>query len=119
MAVLIAVELGTLYFAVNTLSSIRAFVGAEGLWSKSQKDALYSLRKYYRTGKNENYQAFHNFMKVPLGHQKTLVQLLKKNPDLVIAKQGLMEGGNHPEDVDGMIKLFTRFKDIYTKCICK
>lgn len=112
MAVLIAVELGTLYFAVNTLSSVRAFVGAEGLWSKSQKDAVYSLREYKRTSNEKYYHEFYDFMKVPLGHQKTLYQLLKKKPDLAIAKQGLLEGGNHPADIDGMIKLFTRFNNI-------
>ena len=112
MAVLIAVELGTLYFAVNTLSSVRAFVGAEGLWSKSQKDATYHLRKYYRNHKVEDEQAFYNFMKVPLGDHKTLLELLKKNPDLAVARQGLIEGGNHPDDIDGMIKLFRRFNNI-------
>ena len=112
MAVLIAVELGTLYFAVNTLSSVRAFVGAEGLWSKSQKDAVYSLRKYYRSHDEVDYHDFYNFMKVPLGHRKTMLELLKKNPDLEVARQGLLEGGNHPEDVGGMIKLFTRFSNV-------
>jgi len=112
MAVLIAVELATLYFAVNTLSSVRAFVGAEGLWSKSQKDAIYSLRKYYQTHNAEDEQAFYSFMKVPLGHHKTLLELLKKNPDLAVARQGLIEGGNHRGDIDGMIKLFRRFNNI-------
>jgi membrane-associated protease RseP (regulator of RpoE activity) len=46
MAILIIVELGSLWFAVHTLSSVRAFVGAEGLWSKAQKDAVYHLQKY-------------------------------------------------------------------------
>lgn len=112
MAVLIAVELGTLYFAVHTLSSVRAFVGAEGLWSKSQKDAIYHLRKYYQTHHVEDEQAFYNFMKVPMGDHKTLLQLLKKNPDLAIARQGLIEARNHPDDIDGMIKLFRRFDNI-------
>lgn len=112
MAVLIAVELGTLYFAAHTLSSVRAFVGAEGLWSKSQKDAIYKLRKYYQTHNEEDEQAFYNFMKVPLGDHKTLLQLTKKNPDLELARQGFIEGGNHPDDIDGMIKLFRRFNNI-------
>jgi hypothetical protein len=43
MALLIAVELGVLIFSINTLSSVRAYVGGEGLWSKAQKDALYQL----------------------------------------------------------------------------
>ncbi len=81
MAVLIFVELGTLYFAVNTLSSIRAFVGAEGLWSKSQKDAVYFLQKYSQTYNEKDLQSFYNYMKVPLGYHKTLLEIKKKNTD--------------------------------------
>lgn len=40
MAILIALELFTLLFAMNTLSAVRAFVNAEGVWSKSQKNAI-------------------------------------------------------------------------------
>ena len=58
MALLIVIELFTLWFSINTLSSVRAYVGAEGLWSKAQKDALYNLRKYVRSGKEEDYQQY-------------------------------------------------------------
>ncbi len=112
MAVLIAVEIGTLYFAVHTLSSVRAFVGAEGLWSKSQKDAIYHLQQYSQSHNEGDEQAFYNFMKVPLGDHKALLELKKNNPDLEVARQGLIEGHNHPDDIDGMIKLFRRFNNI-------
>ena len=112
MAILIALELGTLYFAVNTLSSVRAFVGAEGLWSKSQKDAVYRLQQYSQTHNEDDVQAFYSFMQVPLGDHKTLLELLKESPDLSIARQGFIEGGNHPDDIDGMLKLFRRFNTI-------
>ena len=112
MAILIAIEIGTLYFAVTTLSSVRAFVAGEGLWSKSQKDALYNLQQYSQTHHEEDLEAFDNFMKVPLGDHKALVELKKNNPDLEVARQGLIEGRNHPDDIDGMIKLFSRFNNI-------
>ena len=112
MAVLIAVELLTLWFAIHTLSSVRALVGAEGLWSKGQKDAIYQLEKYYRTHDERDYKAFQKFMIVPNGDHKTRVELLKKNPDINIARQGFIEGRNHPDDVDGMIKLLQRFYSI-------
>jgi hypothetical protein len=64
MAVLIAVELITLWFSIHTLSSVRAFVGAEGLWSKAEKDAVYSLRKYSSTHSEPDYKAFQKFMAV-------------------------------------------------------
>ncbi|MBP6732697.1 MAG: PAS domain S-box protein, partial [Chitinophagales bacterium] len=113
MAVLIAFELITLWFAVSTLSSVRAFVGAEGLWSKGQKDAAYNLRKYGLKRNEHDYMLFQQFMQVPLGDHKTRMELPKARPDMAIARQGFIEGRNHPDDVDGMIKLFTRFYKIY------
>jgi signal transduction histidine kinase len=112
MALLIALELFTLWFSLNTLSSVRAFVAGEGLWSKAQKDAIYNLQKYSRTFSEKDYQHFQEFLKVPIGDHKTLLELTKKNPDMELAKKGFIEGRNHPNDVDGMIKLFTRFHDI-------
>lgn len=44
MALLIAAELGTLLFAMTTLSAVRAFVGGEGVWSKAQKNAVHNLQ---------------------------------------------------------------------------
>jgi len=109
MAVLIAIELITLWFAIHTLSSVRAFVGAEGLWSKAEKDAVYQLRKYSHTANEENYAAFQKFMAVPLGDHKTRLELLKAHPDMHIARQGFLEGRIHSGDIDGMINLVLRF----------
>ncbi len=112
MALLVTIELCTLWFAVGTLSSVRAFVNGEGLWSKAQKDAVYSLFIYAHSHNEKDYQAFRDFLKVPLGDNKTRLELSKPNPDLSMARQGFIEGRNYPEDVDGMIKLITRFHNI-------
>lgn len=113
MAMLIALELFTLWFSIGALSSLRAYVEGEGLWSKGQKDAVYNLQKYGRTYNETDYRAFLNFMKVPLGDHKTREELLKKDPDMAIARMGFIEGRNHPDDVDGMIHLFRRFHNVY------
>jgi signal transduction histidine kinase len=109
MALLIALELVVLFFSINTLSSVRAYVGGEGLWSKAQKDAIYKLRSYGLTHDEADYRKFQEFMKVPLGDHLTRMELSKKDPDMQIARQGFIGGRNHPDDVDGMIKLFRRF----------
>lgn len=113
MAVLIAFELITLWFSMQTLSAVRAFVGGEGLWSKSQKDASYHLREYYITRDEKQYELFKGFMRVPLGDHKTLVELFKPEPNIPAAKQGFLEGRIHPDDIDGMINLMRRFHKIY------
>lgn len=112
MAILIILELLTLWFSIHTLSSVRALVGAEGLWSKAQKDAIYQLEKYYRTHAETDYMMYEKFMAVPKGDHITRLELIKTHPDLHIARQGFIEGKNHPEDVDGMIKLLQRFHSI-------
>ena len=112
MATLIAFELGALIFSINTLSSVRAYVNGEGLWSKAQKDAMYHLLRYSRSYDEVDYQKFKEFMKVPAGDHKTLVELARKKPEISIAREGFIEGRNHKDDVDGMINLFTRFNSI-------
>ncbi len=112
MALLIGVELFALFFSINTLSSVRAYVEGEGLWSKAQKDAVYHLLRYGITHDEKDYKKFNEFIKVPLGDSKARKELMKPNPDLEIVRQGFLEGRNHPEDIDGMIKLFSRFNSI-------
>lgn len=112
MAGIVVLELFTLWFSINTLSSIRAFVGAEGLWSKAQKDARYQLLRYTRTQDEEDYKSFEKFMSVPLGFHVSLMELLKSNPDVEKTREGFLKGHVHPDDINGMINLFTRFRNV-------
>lgn len=109
MALLIAIELMMLFFSINTLSSVRAYVGGEGLWSKAQKGALYQLLKYARTRDELDYVKFEGFMKVNEGDHKARIELSKPHPDLAIVREGFIEGRNDPADVGGMIHLFRWF----------
>jgi len=113
MALLIAMELAMLWFAIDTLSSVRALVGAEGLWSKAQKDAAYSLRKYYRTHDEETFNSYRRFLQVTLGDHVSRLELMKEKPNIALARQGFLEGRVHPDDIDGIIKLLRRFDDNY------
>jgi signal transduction histidine kinase/ActR/RegA family two-component response regulator len=112
MGLLVTVELCTLWFAVGTLSSVRAFVNGEGLWSKAQKDAVYNLVVYAHSHDEKDFQAFRNFLKVPQGDNITRLELGKAQPDLNIAREGFIKGRNIPADVDGMINLIRRFHNV-------
>lgn len=109
MAVLIAIELLTLGFAIRTLSSVRAFVGGEGLWSKAQKDAIFHLERYGHTHNETDFQLYQEFMAVPNGDYKARQELKKPEPDLEKVYAGFMEGRNHEDDVEGMVWLFRNF----------
>jgi hypothetical protein len=112
MGVLIALELFTLWFAMQTLSAVRAVVGAEGLWSKAQKDAIYYLGRYHRTHNEEDFANFERLMTVPKGDHIARVELMKEHGNLDMARMGFLQGRIHPDDIDNVIKLFTRFKNI-------
>ncbi len=109
MALLIVVELVVLFFSIHTLSSVRAYVGGEGLYSKAQKDGLYQLLKYARTHDELDYAKFQGFMKVTQGDHKARMALSKPEPNFDEARQGFIEGRNDKEDADGMVQLFLRF----------
>jgi diguanylate cyclase (GGDEF)-like protein len=92
------------------LSSARAYVGGESLWSKAQKDAVFHLQKYAITRDPNELRQFHAKLAVPLGDHDARVEMNKQTPDFNRVKQGFIEGGNHPDDIDGMIDLYRRFK---------
>nr|WP_068893068.1 response regulator [Pedobacter panaciterrae] len=107
------VELCTLWFSITTLSAVRSYVGGEGLWSKSQKNAILNLREYGYTYDEKNYQAFKEFLKVPFGDKIARMEMGKVNPDLDVVRAGFLQGRNHPEDIDNMIGLTRRFSKVY------
>ena len=108
--VVLLVALGS--FSMDLLSATRAYVGAEGLWSKAQKDAVYYLNRYAGTRSETDYERYLEAIKVPLGDRKAREELERANPNLALARQGLIEGRNHPDDVAGMIRLFRRFRSV-------
>lgn len=95
----------------NILSGIRAYVGAEGLWAKAQKEATYQLVQYIFTEDATRYHSFIENLKIPLGDRQARVELEKSNGSDSIATEGFIDGGNHPNDIPTMISLYKRFKD--------
>jgi len=97
--------------SVELLSAGRAFVGAEGQWSRAQKDAAYYLSRYAATRDEALYDAFVRAIAVPIGDRKARIELSAKDPDLAVVRAGFIEGRNHPADIDSMITLFQRFRN--------
>jgi len=94
---------------MEKLSAVRAFVGGESLWSKAQKDAVFSLQRYAATKDEKDYQAFLKYLEVSAGDRQARLELLKPNPNLEIVRQGFLKGKIHPDDIDPMVDLLLRF----------
>jgi diguanylate cyclase (GGDEF)-like protein len=96
-------------FSFGLLSSMRAYVGGESLWSKAQKDAVFHLQEYASSHAPKELLQFRSEIAVPLGDRGARLEMDKPNPDMRKVRQGFILGRNHPDDIDGMFKLYRRF----------
>src|SRR5450755_2594995 len=99
-------------FSFGLLTSVRAYVGGESLWSKAQKDAVFHLQKYATGRAPEELRQFRADIAVPLGDHEARIEMNKPNPDIRKVRQGFIRGGNHLDDVDGMFDLYRRFEGV-------
>lgn len=98
--------------SMDILSSARAFVGGESLWTKGQKTATAHLRNYIETGDERYHARFNAALAVPLGDRNARLELDQPKPDLERVRAGFMQGGNDPEDIAGMIRLYRNFRGV-------
>lgn len=103
---------GLSYFAMETLSTTRAYVGGEGSWSKGQKNAIYALARYATEGKRAFYQEFRTNMAVPLADHEARVELEKSGSDLHKATDHFINGEIHPTDAWAMAVFYKRFRTV-------
>jgi diguanylate cyclase (GGDEF)-like protein len=99
-------------FSFGVLSSMRAYVGAESVWSKAQKDAVFHLQKYAAGRVPEELYKFRADIAVYLGDHEARLEMDKPTPDISKVRQEFIRGGNHPDDVDGMFNLYRRFRQV-------
>jgi diguanylate cyclase (GGDEF)-like protein/PAS domain S-box-containing protein len=113
---LFIVLIGTLTLLVliqtQVLTAVRSYVGAEGMWTKAQKESVRALEHYVQTKKHEDYESYLGFIQVPLGDLKARTELQKSDPNLELARAGFIVGGNHPNDIQSMCDLFIRLQHI-------
>ena len=99
-------------FSMDILSSVRAYVGGEGLYSKAQKDAVLHIKNYAKSHEERHYQGFLHAIAVPLGDRQARMALDRVMPDTQAARLGFLTARNHDDDIGGMIRLFFNFRDV-------
>ena len=107
-----ALLVGVSVLSMDVLSSVRAYVGGEGLYSKAQKDAVLFLSQYAKSHDEADYQKFLHAIAVPVGDNRARVALDQPVPDLAAARLGFLAALNHPDDIAGMIRLFQNFRHV-------
>lgn len=92
------------------LSAVRGYVAGESLGSKGQKDAIYYLTLYADNRDQKTFLKYQSAIAVPQGGHELRIALDRPNPDLAAARQGILKGGNHPDDVSSVIWLYLNFR---------
>src|SRR5471030_3139494 len=98
--------------SIQLLSTIRAYVTGESLYSKGQKDAQMYLLDYAEKHREIDYVRFMSALAMPLGDRAAREALQRPEPDIAAARQGFLDGGNHPDDIDGLIRVFRWFQRV-------
>ncbi len=96
--------------SISVMSVLQACTHAESRWSKAQKESIYQLIRYAERGQETNYEQFLAHVRIPAGYQRTRLEMNKPAPDMAIARQGYIDGGVDPKDVDGMLTMYRYFK---------
>ena len=99
-------------FSLEVMSSVRAYVAGEAIWSRSQKDAVYFLNLYLHLGEASQFARYKISLAVPIGDEFARWALERDPVDIEAARIGFLQGGNHPDDVPGLIWLFRYFSRV-------
>lgn len=99
-------------FSLEVMSSVRAYVAGEALWSRSQKNAVYFLNLYLQSGDASQFTQYQASLAVPIGDEFARWALERDPVDVEAARIGFLQGGNHPDDVAGLIWLFRYFNRV-------
>jgi diguanylate cyclase (GGDEF)-like protein len=98
--------------SIELLSTMRAWVGGEGLYSKGQKNATYYLSQYTLSRDEADFQLYQSAIAVPLGYWKGRVALQRRSADVAAARSAFREGGSDPSDINSTIILFRLFGNL-------
>jgi len=111
-ALLLCILSSLAILGIGLQSGVRAYVAGEGLWSRAQKDATIDLASYLAVGKDDDLKRFEEHLRVPAGDREARETLESSRPNIALAEHGLLQGRNHPDDIDALISLFRRFRSL-------
>ena len=113
-AIFVAVQALIIVFswaALEVVDVARAYAGGEGFYSKAQKSAVLALHRFAETGDEAFYAAFEHYISVPVGDRLAREELEKPERDFGAVRRGLLQGMNHPDDVEGIAIVFLLISD--------
>jgi diguanylate cyclase (GGDEF)-like protein/PAS domain S-box-containing protein len=96
--------------SLSVMRGVRAYIGAESVWSNAQKAAVEALEQYAQTRNEDYFDRYVEEAGVLTGARNARIELDKPFPDFAKTRRGLLAARNHPADIEGMIDLVRRFR---------
>jgi diguanylate cyclase (GGDEF)-like protein len=100
------------FLSLEVLSAVRGYVAGEAIWSRSQKNAVYYLNLYLHSGNRTFFERYQEALAVPIGDKFARFALEHEPVDVNDASRGFLQGGNHPDDIPGLIWLYRHFSEV-------
>ena len=94
---------------LEMVSTLRAYIAGESLWSKGQHQAIYFLDRFVDTAEPQYIARYEQALASPMGDRAARLALERSPPDLAAAHEGFLRAGNHPQDIPGLIWMFRYF----------
>lgn len=98
-------------YTAGLFMSLNAYIEGEGYYSRYQKDSFTHLIQFVEERDPKYYWLYREAISVPLGNSIARLELEKKNPDYKIVREGLLQGRNHPDNIDRIITLFRNYRN--------
>jgi diguanylate cyclase (GGDEF)-like protein/PAS domain S-box-containing protein len=101
----VAVQLLVASSSIALMSSVRVVVSGESLWSKGFSSAVMHLQRYAETGNLQDYTDFQKSLSIPIGMGEARQVLDAQTRNNSAIREGLLQGENHPSDVDSLLRI--------------
>jgi signal transduction histidine kinase/ActR/RegA family two-component response regulator len=108
---LLLLSIAASWTAIELVNSTRAYSTGEGRYSKGEKVAVVRLHRYAYTQDENDYQIFLTAIEIPRGDHVARIAMETDPHNIEAARDGFRRGDNHPDDIDGMIRLFHLSED--------
>ena len=100
-------------FRVYLLSTIRASVPNEGLWTNREPESVYFLNRYLDTKDQQHQEKFEQALASPIAYRQARELLETAKPDLSVVRFILLRAGATAPDVSSLIWMFRNCRGFY------
>ena len=102
MVLMLLISLGS----IHALSAMRAYVTGLAVWIGAEGNTSAEMHRILARPGDADHAVLESSISIWAGDNVARLELMKPNPDYAVAARGLLAGGNHPANIDGMMWLF-------------